>query len=169
MGVGVILFVLGFLGEKSHLYMTPHNEESLNILHKHEAKGYKMLTQSEQKYFTQNKGGAPLSEAESILIEYYHELPYTVDELKSKIASVQIAEIMTNLEKISNMNTLHVKHGINTDKLLLVNNLGQNLTLLPPISNSSFSFVLPIFFNFHFRTFYFVLFHFGLHLVFFLF
>lgn len=87
MGVGVILFVLGFLGEKSHLYMTPHNEESLSILHKYETQGYKMLTQTEQKYFTQNKGGAPLSEAESILIEYYHELPYSAEDLKSRISA----------------------------------------------------------------------------------
>lgn len=85
-GIGVILFVLGFLfGEKSHLYITPHNEESIEILHKYETKGFKMLTQSEKKHYIENKGGAPLEEAESLLVEYYHELPYTVEELKSKI------------------------------------------------------------------------------------
>ncbi len=112
MGVGLVLFILGFLSEKSHLYVTPHSHDSIALLQKNSADP-ESLNYDEQLVFKEVSDGVSEEDADLLLVEYYHELPYTVEELKSKIneAAKEKEITVTYKEFSSHSNHGHADHG----------------------------------------------------------
>jgi len=79
LGVGLLLTVFGVFTEEAHLYTTPCDELGAKWAQE-SGVTFPLLSQKNKDMLT--KSG---EEATGVIVEYYHELPYSTEQLKSDI------------------------------------------------------------------------------------
>ena len=88
MGIGVVLFVLGFFTEKSHVYVTPYTNEGLALLQKN---SFGKLSHEEKIRFEEIGNGSSIEDASLLLVEYYHDdFPMTKEAFQDAITAKAI-------------------------------------------------------------------------------
>lgn len=79
LGLGLLMTVLGVFTEEAHLYTTPCDEQGAKWAQE-SGVSFPLLSQKNKDMLM--KSG---DEATGVIVEYYHELPYSTDDLKNKI------------------------------------------------------------------------------------
>ena len=82
LGLGLLMTVFGVFTETAHLYTTPVDNNGIQKLQEHAAMSATFpLVTAEQKQQLHEEN----TDSEGVLVEYYHELPYSNEQLKDKI------------------------------------------------------------------------------------
>ncbi|HIP31842.1 MAG TPA: hypothetical protein EYG86_03680, partial [Crocinitomicaceae bacterium] len=118
-GLGLVLFVYGFMNENHHLYTTGYTDEGIKTFQEYDANPAEADFNLQKAY----KAAANEKGATNILVEYYHEMPLTKEELianiKAKAAENDITIDVKDL-KAGHGHDAHAEEGAHHELQLLL-------------------------------------------------